>query len=96
MNEAVDRLAKDAKDIDLCKVSIALAFIATVALRNWVYVVYAFQGFMLLMIASKLARRWTLPDVRPYLFSYGFLLSGAPYPLSGQDLLVRRQKLWSV
>lgn len=72
MNEAVDRLAKDAKDIDLCKVSIALAFIATVALRNWVYVVYAFQGFMLLMIASKLARRWTLPDVRPYLFSYGF------------------------
>lgn len=44
-----------AADIDLCRVSIAIAIISTVAFRNWPYIVYAAQALMILMVLA----RWT-------------------------------------
>ena len=71
-----DRRARSSRftieKIDLCKVSIAFACVATVALKNWSFVVYVAQAFMILMVLSKCSRAKRMPSIRLYLASYGF------------------------
>lgn len=57
--------------IDLCRVSIFLAIIATVAFRNWSVVVYSAQVFMILMILAKLTVKNPVLRSLPYILCFG-------------------------
>ena len=59
-------------NVDMCKLSIAFACIATVALKNWGYIVYAAQAFMILMVFSKCVRARRIPSIGLYAAAYGF------------------------
>ena len=58
-------------NLDLCKASICLAIVATVALKNWSFIVYAAQALMILGVAHKCSRRAALPNVALYIAFYG-------------------------
>lgn len=58
-------------NLDLCKASICLAIVATVALKNWSFIVYAAQALMILGVAHKCSRRVALPNVALYIAFYG-------------------------
>lgn len=62
------------RDVDLCRVSIAVAIVSTVAFKNWSFIVYATQALMILMILSKWSKH---PEQRKtgvawYMVCYGF------------------------
>lgn len=58
-------------NFDLCRASICLAIVATVALKNWSYVVYVAQVFMILTVAHKCSKQPALPNVMFYVAFYG-------------------------
>ena len=62
------------RDVDLCRVSIAVAIVSTVAFKNWNFIVYAAQAAMILMVLSKWSK---YPEKRKtgvawYVACYGF------------------------
>lgn len=57
--------------VDLCRVSIFLAIIATVAFRNWSLVVYSAQAFMILMVLAKLTVKNPVLKSLPYILCFG-------------------------
>lgn len=61
-------------NIDLCRFSILIACVATVALKNWNYIVYAAQAFMILMILGKCMRHGSIPQIGVYVGCYGFFV----------------------
>lgn len=61
-------------NVDLCRVSIAIAIIATVAFRNWSFIVYAAQAFMVLMVLSRCAKKRLLPNIGLYVACFGFFV----------------------
>ena len=71
-NRRLDLAQSGFGSLDLCKLSIVLACVATVALRNWSFVVYAAQVFMVLMVLAKCARAGRVPNIWFYVATYGF------------------------
>lgn len=56
---------------DLCKASVFLAILSSVALKNWSSIVYAAQALMILVVAHRCSKRMTLPNVLLYIGFYG-------------------------
>lgn len=59
-------------NVDLPKLSIFVACVATVAFRNWSFVVYVAQAFMVLMVLNKYSRFGGAPGIGLYAACYGF------------------------
>lgn len=62
---------KSILDTDVYKTSVFLAIVATVALKNWDFVVYAAQALMILAVGHKCARQFSLSNVSLYIAFYG-------------------------
>lgn len=57
--------------VNLCKLSVAMACISTIALRNWSYIVYASQALMILMVLHRYMHCKSKHGIALYAVCYG-------------------------